>query len=144
MCIYALYMNILFLRFFSLTGYYKILTVVPCSQLVLAGYLFYIYAVVVKSCPTLCHPMDCSPSGSSVHGISRQEYWSGLPFPSPNFYIQLCISFCMYIMYIMYTLNVHVNVHVNDTCKSCIIIYTYNNVYVNPKLLIYPSSHFPL
>ena len=28
----------------------------------------------------LCDPMDCSLSGSSVHG---QEYWSGLPFPSP-------------------------------------------------------------
>ena len=27
--------------------------------------------------------MDCSLSGSSVHGISRQECWSGLPFPSP-------------------------------------------------------------
>ena len=26
--------------------------------------------------------MDCSPPGSSVHGISQQEYWSGLPFPS--------------------------------------------------------------
>ena len=26
--------------------------------------------------------MDCSPPGSSVHGISRQEYWSGVPFPS--------------------------------------------------------------
>ena len=25
--------------------------------------------------------MDCSPQGSSVHGISWQEYWSGLPFP---------------------------------------------------------------
>ena len=25
--------------------------------------------------------MDCSPPGSSVHGISQQEYWSGLPFP---------------------------------------------------------------
>ena len=24
--------------------------------------------------------MDCSPPGSSVHGISRQEYWNGLPF----------------------------------------------------------------
>ena len=24
--------------------------------------------------------MDCNPPGSSVHGISRQEYWSGLPF----------------------------------------------------------------
>ena len=29
-------------------------------------------------CLTLCDPMNCSPSGSSVHGISRQEYWSGL------------------------------------------------------------------
>ena len=26
--------------------------------------------------------MDYSPSGSSVHGISRQEYWSGFPFSS--------------------------------------------------------------
>ena len=25
--------------------------------------------------------MDCSPPGSSVQGFSRQEYWSGLPFP---------------------------------------------------------------
>ena len=22
-----------------------------------------------QSCPTLCDPMDCSPPGSSVHGI---------------------------------------------------------------------------
>ena len=30
-----------------------------------------------------CDPRDCSPPGSSVHAIfSRQEYWSGLPFPS--------------------------------------------------------------
>ena len=28
--------------------------------------------------------MDCSPPGSSVHGFSRQEYWSGLPFPPPG------------------------------------------------------------
>ena len=26
-------------------------------------------------------PLDCSPPGSSVHGFSRQEYWSGLPCP---------------------------------------------------------------
>ena len=31
---------------------------------------------------TLCNPMDCSLSGSSVHGFSRQEDLSGLPFPS--------------------------------------------------------------
>ena len=25
--------------------------------------------LVTQSCPTLCNPMDCSPPGSSVHGI---------------------------------------------------------------------------
>ena len=32
--------------------------------------------------PTLYNPVDYSPSGSSVHGIVRQEYWSWLSFPS--------------------------------------------------------------
>ena len=65
---------------------------------------------VAQSCSTLCDRVDCSPPGSSVHGIlqarilewvaisfsrgshqapqsmgfSRQGYWSGLPFPSPG------------------------------------------------------------
>ena len=33
----------------------------------------------------LCSPVDHSPPGSSVHGILQQEYWSGLPFPSPGY-----------------------------------------------------------
>jgi len=28
--------------------------------------------------------MDCNPSGSSVHGESPQEHWSGLPCPPPG------------------------------------------------------------
>ena len=28
--------------------------------------------------------MDSTPPGYSVHGISRQEYWSALPFPTPE------------------------------------------------------------
>ena len=33
--------------------------------------------------PTLCDPMNCIPPGSSLSmGFPRQEYWSGLPFPS--------------------------------------------------------------
>ena len=28
--------------------------------------------------------MDCSPQGSSVHGFSRPEYWSGLPCSTPG------------------------------------------------------------
>ena len=31
-----------------------------------------------------CNPMDCSLPGSLSMGFSRQEYWSGLPFPSPG------------------------------------------------------------
>ena len=40
--------------------------------------------LVAQSCPTLCDTMDYSTPGSSVHGIVRQEYWSGLPFPFPG------------------------------------------------------------
>ena len=39
---------------------------------------------VAQSCLTLCDPMGCSPPGSSVHGISQAEYWSGLPCPPPG------------------------------------------------------------
>ena len=30
----------------------------------------------------LCDPIDCSLPGSSAMEFPRQEYWSGLPFPS--------------------------------------------------------------
>ena len=40
--------------------------------------------LVTQSCVTLCDPMDCSLPGFPVHGFSRQESWSGLPFPSPD------------------------------------------------------------
>ena len=39
---------------------------------------------VAQSCPTLSDPMDCSLPGSSSMGFSRQEYWSGVPLPSPS------------------------------------------------------------
>ena len=39
--------------------------------------------LAAQSCLTLCDPMDCSPPGSSM-GFFRQEYWTGLPFPSPG------------------------------------------------------------
>ena len=38
--------------------------------------------LVAKSCLTLCNPMDCSPPGSSVHGIlqARILEWVAIPF----------------------------------------------------------------
>ena len=38
----------------------------------------------LQSCPTLCDPIDGSPHQAPPSlGFSRQEHWSGLPFPSP-------------------------------------------------------------
>ena len=39
---------------------------------------------VIQSCLTLCNSMDCGLPGSQSMGFYRQEYWSGLPFPSPG------------------------------------------------------------
>ena len=38
--------------------------------------------LVSQACPTLCDPMDCSPPGSSVHGIlqARILEWVAIPF----------------------------------------------------------------
>ena len=38
--------------------------------------------VVTQSCPNLCDPMDCSPPGSSVHGICQARIlkWISIPF----------------------------------------------------------------
>ena len=37
----------------------------------------------LQSCPTLCDPTDGSHQAPPSLGFSRQEHWSGLPFPSP-------------------------------------------------------------
>ena len=37
----------------------------------------------LQSCLTLWDPIDGSPPGSPSVRFSRQEHWSGLPFPSP-------------------------------------------------------------
>ena len=56
----------------------------------LSKYLVQAYCVpkvvskVAQSCPTLWNPMDCTHQAPLSMGLSRQEYWSGLPFPSPG------------------------------------------------------------
>ena len=42
-------------------------------------YITCICAKSLQSYLTLCNPTNCSQTGSSVHGFSRQEFWSGLP-----------------------------------------------------------------
>ena len=39
-------------------------------------------AELLQLCPTLCDPMECSPPGSSVHGIfqARRLEWGAIAF----------------------------------------------------------------
>ena len=39
------------------------------------------YVCVSQSCLTLCNPMDCSPPGSSVHGILQVRLLDWVAFP---------------------------------------------------------------
>ena len=40
--------------------------------------------LVTKSCPTLVTPWTVACQAPLSVGFSIQEYWSGLPFPSPG------------------------------------------------------------
>ena len=59
---------------------------------------------VVQSCPTLCNRMDCSPPGSSVHGISQPRIpeWAAVPssrgiFPTQE--LNSGLPHCRWILY---------------------------------------------
>ena len=52
-----------------------------CS--LLSIYMVAAAAKSLQSCPTLCDPVDSSHQDPPSLGFSRQEHWSGLPFPSP-------------------------------------------------------------
>ena len=61
---------------------------------------------VAQSCPTLCHPMDCSPPCSSVHGIiqARILEWTAISF-SRIFPSQVLISGLLHCRQTLYCLN---------------------------------------
>ena len=43
------------------------------------------WSEVAQSCPTLWDPWTVARQAPPSMGFSRQEYWSGLPFPSPGY-----------------------------------------------------------
>ena len=59
--------------------------------------LLHVWACLdAQSCPTLCNPLDCSLSGSSVHGIlqARILEWVAMPSSrgSSSHRDQICVS----------------------------------------------------
>ena len=54
---------------------------------------------VAQSCPTLCDPMDCSLTGSSIHGIfqARVLEWGAIAFSSTHTYMYTKHTIYIYI-----------------------------------------------
>ena len=70
------------------------------------GCHFFLQCVKVKSesevaqpCPTLSDPMDCSPPGSSVHGIFQARVLEWVSLPSP-YSTRLCFIYLIIFIYI--------------------------------------------
>ena len=56
---------------------------------------------VAQSCPTLHDPpWTVAYQAPPPMGYSRQEYWSGLPFPSPYIYVCVCVCVCVCVLVI--------------------------------------------
>ena len=53
--------------------------------------------LVAQSCPTLCDPI--AHQAPLPMELSRQEYWSGLPFPSPCIFPNLSRPHCRQFLY---------------------------------------------
>ena len=53
-----------------------------CQSSVLVPILLSQFSSVAQSCPTLSDPMDCSPPGSSIHGILQAKVleWGAIAF----------------------------------------------------------------
>ena len=65
----------------------------PCEVAAVAA------AKSLQSCPTLCDPIDSSPSGSPVPGIlqARILEWVAISFSNPCMHaksLQLCLTLC--------------------------------------------------
>ena len=43
---------------------------------------------ITQSCPTLATPWTAAYQAPPSMGFSRQEYWSGVPLPSPEYKLQ--------------------------------------------------------
>ena len=69
---------------YIICGLSKSLGHISAASLIRGNYFIQrkVEVLVPQSCPTLCDPMDCSPPGSSVHGLlqARILEWIAIPF----------------------------------------------------------------
>ena len=86
-----------------------------CAPVALHADIPLVCAKLLQSCPALCYPMDCSPPGSSVHGIlqARILEWVAMSFSRGSYWPRA---------------RTHIS------CVSCIIFFTTSTTREAPSL----------
>ena len=79
-------------------GDYNITYLIRCCKNLMTICIVYLHiysCCCCLSCSTLCNPMDCSPPGSSVHGIlwARILEWVAISFSNLNLDLELKLDF---------------------------------------------------
>ena len=80
---------------------------------------------VSQLCLTLSDPIEVNPPGSSIHGFSRQEYWSWVSLPSPNLNLEglklkALNGFAQIKQNIIFTTGMNkINHNPQETCTRC-------------------------
>ena len=70
------------------------------------------YVLVAQLSLAHCNPIDCNPTGFSVHEILWKEYWSGLPFPFLRIFLTQGSNLCLlHSRQILYCVNHQGNPH---------------------------------
>ena len=67
---------------------YKVVGMLGTPAIHHSGARYHVHARSLQLCPTLCNPMDCSPGGSSVPGISQAKILEWVAMPSSRGYFQ--------------------------------------------------------
>ena len=87
--------------------------------------------------PTLCNPMDCSPPGSSIHGIFQAKIlgWVAISFSRGSFWprdwtdVSCISSIGRSVLYQLSHQGSHLYMALGKNCKVYIYIYKYIYIY---------------
>ena len=91
--------------------------------------------LVAQSCPTLCDPVDCSPPGSSVHGIlqARILAWVAIALLQGIFPTQGSNPYLLHCRRILYCLRHQRSPDGGNSCRQFLKTHGIQTSSVNPK-----------
>ena len=99
--------------------------------------------LVARSCPTLVTPWTVARQAALSMGLSRQEYWSALPCPSPTSYIYIPSFMDFFSIEVTTELWAAFPVIYNRFSLVTYFIRSVKCLYVHPCLPIHPITFPP-